>query len=699
MTLSRRDLFLICASSSIVLILNMFLWQSKLIGLVVGYTYGLTLAIHVGRMFGRMLDQLERVFWGNVVAFFTIAILATLVYYIYAITPVTAAVLALLPLLSFFIPEQTEDLYLANIQEKQLISVLTLIVFFLDIILLDFLFAARTTEVLISPWQALPVAFFMLYAVTTGVLFYRNHRANDSFFRFALTSLHLFVTFGVAAMIYVHGFGFDGFVHRATQEWIFNNGSILPKQPYYIGQYSMVVLISMVTSVPVFWVDSYFVPAIAALILPPAIAYSLKRGLHMPIRMGTHAVWLIPLLYFITLNLTTPHNVVIMLGIVLIFALFGYLRGKDMSFVIPLIITIAALATHPLLGAPLALFTAAAFAFKHIKNKSKLILGTFLVVMTLLPTLMFTANNLRVGEGLPEPINPITAFPQFLELFERPYWYADTSPLRFELLYTWQLTIVPLVMLFAVYGFIKRRKQYGDWLHPFGMIAFISAAWFLRSWIYFPGVADPEQGNYPLRLIWMSIVFMLPWAAAGIAHVYTYVARKVKTDREAHTAQFISVLTISLMLMVSLYFAYPQRNVKARFPGYNVTGADFGAVEYITHDNEDNNYVVLANPLVGAAALTSNGFAQYHQTSLGEVYYYSIPSGGPLYKYFGQMLYEGQKREYMEAAMDLAGVDKAYFVLNSYWGEFEDIAQGARETADHVELIDNGKVVVFRYER
>ena len=66
------------------------------------------------------------------------------------------------------------------------------------------------------------------------------------------------------------------------------------------------------------------------------------------------------------------------------------------------------------------------------------------------------------------------------------------------------------------------------------------------------------------------------------------------------------------------------------------------------------------------------------------------------------MLYEGQKREYMDEALELTGADKAYFVVSWYWGSFDGIVEGAKKTANSWEVIsdDSGmeRLWVFVYE-
>ena len=151
--------------------------------------------------------------------------------------------------------------------------------------------------------------------------------------------------------------------------------------------------------------------------------------------------------------------------------------------------------------------------------------------------------------------------------------------------------------------------------------------------------------------------------------------------------------------MLSFYLSYPQRNTKARFPGLNITQNDFRAVEWIHNQNDKYDYTVLSNQLVSAAALTNYSFAKYFDTPDGEVFYYSVPTGGLQYKQYGKMLYEGQKREYMLDAMNRVGVDTGYFVVNKYWANSDGIIEGAKKSADSWHVIDDDEIWVFIYER
>ena len=50
-------------------------------------------------------------------------------------------------------------------------------------------------------------------------------------------------------------------------------------------------------------------------------------------------------------------------------------------------------------------------------------------------------------------------------------------------------------------------------------------------------------------------------------------------------------------------------------------------------------------------------------------------------------------------AMDLAGVNEAYLVLNDYWWKFGLLILQAKAEADEYAEIDNEKIVIFNYKK
>jgi len=726
MLYKRKNLLLIVLIGVALSSLNIAFFNCIIIG-TIGF---LILITGTGLWIGSRLNikpDFFKNFWGITITITILILLNTIIYYVYGITELTTVIILLLPLFLFFIKQKKENHKYLSISLSLYLNLITYISILLDIILLILLFLNRTTGIAPSPWWTLSPWFFILYATATGFVFYSMTRQKKMESAILLASLHFFVTYCVASIIYTLGFGFDGFIHRATEVWIQTNGFILPKQPFYIGQYSFVVWLSNITSIPIFYIDVYLVPILASLSIPATIIFILKKVWKFPCDKSILLVWLIPFIPFLSLHLTTPHNILVLLSILIIFTTIGFLEEK-LPFLIPLMLTLTGMATHPLLGCPMLLFVLTALVMKKVRNKphtkgvacptmdigglrhflyhrlgsmafwcwgKKMNIGVlilFTLTMIFIFPLMFTVYLLLSHHPLPELLNPFTQFDKFYELFTRPYWYAKQSPLVFELLYIWQRLIVPIIIISAIVGFIKKEKQFSDYIFPLGFIGFVLGAWLLRSWIIFPDVISYEQSNYPLRLLYTSIIFLLPLSIYGM----NFVAEKISVYQHKGV-KLISLIIISIILMISFYLSYPQHNPKARFPGYNVTAADFEAVQWIHENNQKYNYIVLSNMLTSAAALTEYSFAKHFDTVEGELFYYAIPTGGPLYKYYGKMLYEGQKREYMNEAMNLMGVDKSYFVINSYWANFKDIVEGAKKTADSWQEIGNEKIWIFEY--
>lgn len=698
-------------------ILNIFWLHNAIIGTFLIIAYFLSLGFLIGQHIDKDGTLFEQFVWGTLSLLLVEIVLNTIAYYVFGVTPLTVAITFLLLPLALFVFRKyhvSSIIYHVShttyhIPKKQIL--LTILPIFLDLVLLFLLYTHRILDVVPSPWMIFTYRFFILYGIATAALFFAVYKINNTAVRWALTALHLFVTFGIAPILYPLGFGFDGFIHRATETWIFEHGSITPIRPYYIGQYSLIVWLAHLTRIPIFYLDVYLVPLLASISLPAVVMTTLKRVWNIEEKYAALLVWLIPFVYFLSLHLTTPHNLVILFMILTIFTTLS-LISYHLSPIIPLILALASLATHPLLGAPIMLFVLTALIIRKLLVTryrlpvTTLLIYTILIALTV--PLLFTIFLFTTGHGLPAFVNPFDKFSHFLALFKRPYWYASNSPLIFELLYTWERMIALIVITGGVTGFItyyvsliKKNAEHrvlnvGYWIFPASFLGFLLGAYLLRSWIIFPGVGALEQGDYPMRLLKTSLIFLLPFAMYALTHITYHVSRITKQLNRKLWYVLCGTCYVTV-LTVSLYLSYPQRNPKVFFPGFNVSLSDFKAVEWIHNNNEEYNYIVLANPLLAAAALNKYNFVKDFPTSKGPVFYYSIPSGGPLFKLYERMLYEGQKREYIDEVVRLTGATKVYFVVNNYWSNFEKIVEGAKKTADSFYEVDEGKVVIFTY--
>ncbi|MBU1180330.1 hypothetical protein KJ885_05280, partial [Patescibacteria group bacterium] len=63
------------------------------------------------------------------------------------------------------------------------------------------------------------------------------------------------------------------------------------------------------------------------------------------------------------------------------------------------------------------------------------------------------------------------------------------------------------------------------------------------------------------------------------------------------------------------------------------------------------------------------------KTPLGEIFYYPIPTGGPLYHEFLNLIYNNAGYRAVESARTLTGAKRVYVVLPSYWENYEKIKE------------------------
>ena len=145
----------------------------------------------------------------------------------------------------------------------------------------------------------------------------------------------------------------------------------------------------------------------------------------------------------------------------------------------------------------------------------------------------------------------------------------------------------------------------------------------------------------------------------------------------------------AFVLSVSLYFSYPRVDAYDMSRGYSVGAVDKQAVRSIQENAEEQPYVVLANQAVSAAAVKAFGFPTV----------YPIPTSSTLYKLYLDMVYNKPSAETMVNAMNLAGVNLGYFVINKYWWASDKIIMQVKRQAKKWWEIEGGKVYIFRFQR
>jgi len=568
--------------------------------------------------------------------------------------------------------------------------------FFLPVLYL-FLFAScfylffvnSTTQAIISPWQVLPNYFFIFFLLASFLLLIiisTSHRLSLFFI-----ILHYFLSFSVAIFIYKIGYGFDPFIHGAAMKLISETGAIDPKPFYYLGQYSLIIILHKLFFLPIVWLNKLLVPVLAAIFLPLSINEALSSWFKNKIKINLTLLFflILPFSFFI---ITTPQNLAYFFLLLIIIK--GLYCKNMFNLMVIFALSGAALLTHPIAGIPALLFSfMIAVYYSDIKKyKKNLYRIIFIFSAAALPlAFFFLENNIfNTGAGAINSTAGIS-IPGFSvpgkENFILNFIYLIKNNFLFIFL---------ILIIFGIIIALKHKKECRIFSLYFSMSIAMILAFFLAKNLGFNFLIDYERGNYASRMLNLAILFLFPFYLVSI---YVFINNLHKQNKFIKYSFYGFLLAL---ISASLYLSYPRFDNYFNSHGYSVSQSDINAVKWI-ENNTKNEYIVLANQQVSAASLREFGFKKYYtdksqiSNPKSQIFYYPIPTGGPLYQYYLKMVYEYPAKETVTNAMDLVGVNEAYFVLNKYWWAFPKILEEAKLDADSWHEIENGEIYVFKY--
>ncbi|MCK5212117.1 hypothetical protein KAJ89_05430 [Candidatus Parcubacteria bacterium] len=512
----------------------------------------------------------------------------------------------------------------------------------------------------------------------------------------ALFSIFLFyfLIFSIAIIVFPLGFGFDPFVHQATLELIAENGAVSPKPLYYLGEYSLLTIINKIPFVSLSLLHFYLVPLLAAIFIPATLYLALRKWLRskQTILLSALALLIIP---FGILIFTTPQNLAFLFLILIIILSLKSNSWPDLILVYAL--ALAALATHAIAGIPAVLFALVLTLYhSNIKNKKYIFIILYSLLIIALPlafSLVNKANgtNAEIATSANAPLLSISN--------------PNTENIILNTVYFYALNLRFILLALAIAGIIIAwRHRQTCAMFSIYLLASLSlfTSYLITSKLNFSYLIFYEQSNFANRILILSFLFLLPFIALSLAAF-------INKLREQNRFMQISFgLFICFLILISTYLSYPRFDNYHNSHSYTVSQSDINAVNWIEANKENEDYIVLANQQVSAAALHEFGFKKYYSiselssevselSSEPAIFYYPIPTGGLLYQYYLNMVYEKPSRETMLKAMELTGVNEAYFVLNKYWWASDKILAEAKLEADSYEIIDKGEIYVFRY--
>jgi hypothetical protein len=562
----------------------------------------------------------------------------------------------------------------------------------------------RTNLPIISPWQVLPNYFFIFYAITFLALTnltiktpplrqgYSWQEKQINNLTILSISIFYFLSFSVALIIYKIGYGFDPFIHQSTIDLIAKNGQVLPKPFYYLSQYSLEVILHKVVFINTVYLDKLLVPVLAATTLP-AFLYKASQKLfddHQAALLSILVLLVLPFSFFIV---TTPQNFAYLF---LLLAIILALTTKD-YFDLSMIYLFALVATlsQPIAGIP-ALFLAMYITVFHSSlsaiKKRIIYSALFVFSAAAIPFSFYLNSKLNNSTGAGITFKPGNFISEFKNIFYFQMPADENIILNFIYLIWFNIKILLALIAGAGIGIAaKYRKEAKIFFIYLTMAGAIILSWLISLFFSFDFLIIYERDNYSDRMLLVSFFLLLPFVFTSF---YLFAAKLLKQSLNVKIPFLIFLIFLT---GTSLYLSYPRKDNFFDSHEYAVSQTDIDAVRWIESNKRSDDYIVLANQQVSVAALREYGFKKYYNNN--SIFYYPIPTGSPNYQLYLDMVYKKPSSETMVKAMDLAGVNEGYFVLNKYWWASPKIVDEAKISADFWKSFDDGQVYVFGYRK
>ncbi|MBI4239407.1 hypothetical protein HY620_00255 [Candidatus Uhrbacteria bacterium] len=681
---------LACASLYGLLVVGFFLGLNESMlyrFLALAYVF-LATHLSVVRIFG--FDRTASVFLTPLFSALPIMIVGSGLYLFSGLYQWTVCVLLALPLIIVLsTPNSGRQFHFSFPRMRPVCVILFGIFLLLEAASLYLLLHNMTVDSVLGPWNVVPPSFFALFFSASLLLFPLLFRLGAGLSFFAL-SMHFFTAFSVATIIFPLGFGFDPHLHRATEKLIVEQGVVTPKTFYYVGQYVLVGFWSKLITIDVRIVDKLLSPVLAATAVPVLAAHALRTYFSLPFQWGLVGALLVLLFPFSYGISTTPWALAFLFGICISFGILRYLQQKSKTgMVLCILLSVAALTVHPLAGLPLLGASIVAYCRPSVW---RWIITSFFAVSIPLALL---ANAALSSQFSVVPRLHMGLFASLVNTFSLEFgtrFHAILDPV-----YLFHNNYLILFLAFSFLGlYCAKKKLNGSILFIVSVMSIILInALLIALFLFFPELISYEQREYSMRLVQLSLVFLLPFFLFALITI----VQKIISSRRA-TLACASILMSAGLLTANLYSTYPRNDAFASFHGYSISHDDIQAVRFISQDAGEIPYIVLANQVVAAAAVKEFGFKTYytvsHRDVLTELFYYPIPTSSSLHTAYREML-ENPDRAIAQGAAELFSVQRVYFVVNAYEDRFQNIIDAATKTANSV-VSFREKDYVFRYD-
>ncbi len=651
----------------------------------------------IGQRFVPNQDHGLRILLGFLYLTSLVAVVGTIFFYLYKLDSLVFILLTFSPLLLWLLPPAKQMAVIQQEPASPKSAVVTIIIAVVQLLyvaavsmLLISLLRQATVEAVATPWSLVGPVSFWLYATATALLIILCYW-QAPWHKLCLI-LHSFLSFGLVLLLYPLGFGYDPFIHQATEQIILATGTLEPKPPYYIGYYSLVVWLTHYSRLTIATIDNWLLPTISSLSLMPLIWYTFRYNF----RVHTAAVTLLPLALYIlpygTLIQSTPQGLSFLWSLIIIIVSIFYINNTGVTLWHLLLLAAATAVMHPLTGIPIFFFVLTLGLYhrfwqgKGIKKYLRLSIYWLGVIAAsiALPAVFLINTFADRGQN-----KILAASETSLQLLNGSYHRY----IRWEdLLYLWhdnQRLIIFALALGCGLILLRRRKARYFMHYAVIFVALICNYILLKLFVTFDFLISYERYVFPERILALSLYLLFPYI---LLLMYWYIEKALQASRLIQLSTLLFVVCLST---AAWYLAYPRFDYYDQNKGYNSSLYDQLSVQMIQQQEGTNEYVVLANQSTSAMAIRTFGFSRYYQGH----FYYPVPTSGPLYDLYLDLVYNKKTAsEVVAAAQKLTGVSTVYLVLNNYWSGYEDIVAREIKRSQSYSVVGDEKTYIFRYQ-
>lgn len=677
---------------------NVFLFKISSLGIATGLIFLWYNSKKTADIFFPSVHQGLKNIFGLLLIMSFLCAIYTLAYHFYQLNILIFLLAVILipliiELLSFF--GKKEHYFLENLKFKTKpfshIKSLLLpsLVITLDCLLVYYLFHKASVEVIRSPWELVSFKFWWLLALSNlALIFTILHKKSSK--NILLISLHFLLLSSIALILYPLGYGYDSFIHGATLTIIEDTGTIQPRLYIYVGQYALSLFFAQLMQIDILTINKILLPVLFALIWPSSIYYGLRYSFRWSYRMSYLGVLLSLMVGFGYFIMTSPQSLSFLFFVLIIF-ISPELKKNTIPFWLAFILALMTLTIHPIAGIPL-FFMSLLLSFDYwIKNKLlKKTINLIIYVFSALALPLFLSiyqwlNGVSpdkiINQPLKIPLPPISL--HWFDSYDFPFDWLHNIGQNIALIYFF-IALIGLYLILAKHKIIFFRNQ-------LILLAILLSNYLLtKSLVNFNLQISYQKDDYPNRILFLIALCALPIFLTSFYYLFHNLIKK--TPQLLHSLWIGTV--VILVMMIGIYFSYPVYDRYKNSKSVNVTQTDLETVDYINADAINEPYIVLANQMVGAAAIHRFGFAHYYHSN----FYYSMPLGTDnIYQEFLTMIEKEATQETANKAMEKAQVKRLYFVVNKYWHSSSQANQQASASANQSIPINNGANTIYLY--